>query len=150
MGQLDLWVWWISGAIILAIVEVISLDLVLLMFAGGAAATGLAAAIGAPWWAQIGVFVVVSTLLLLLLRPWLLVHLKGRVDLEQTNVHGYVGKPATTISAVDATGGRAKLMGEVWTARSATGEVIPSGTPVLVTAIDGATAVVTPGPAGQL
>ncbi|GAA2247460.1 NfeD family protein [Rarobacter faecitabidus] len=142
MGHIDLWVWWVSAAIILALVEVISLDLVLLMFAGGAASAGLAQALGAPWWAQIAVFIAVSAVLLLTLRPWLLVHLRGRVQLQDTNVHAYAGKPATAVTPVDASGGRVKLLGEVWTARTDDSQTIPPGAQVIVTKIDGATAVV--------
>ncbi|SNS44629.1 Membrane protein implicated in regulation of membrane protease activity [Micrococcales bacterium KH10] len=146
MGEIDLWVWWISAAILLALAEVISLDLVLLMFAGGAAAAGLVDVLGGPWWAQVIAFIVVSGGLLLALRPWLLHHLKRRTSLEHTNVDAYAGREAHTVTAVDGTGGRVKLLGEVWTARSLSDETFQPGTKVLIARIEGATAVVTAAP----
>ena len=61
------WYWWIGGALLLVVVEMVSLDLVLIMFAGGAIAAGIASALGLGLVGQIVVFGVVSTLLLLAL-----------------------------------------------------------------------------------
>lgn len=138
------WLWWVGGALALGILEMLSLDLVLVMFAGGALAGALAYALGAPVAIQILVAGVTSVVLLVTLRPWLLRHLKGRVDLPETNAAALVGRPAVVVSTVDGTTGRVKLVGEVWTARTADGGSLPPGTPVTVTRIDGATAVVGP------
>ena len=48
------------------------------------------------------------------------------------------------VAAVDVASGRVKLEGEVWSARTESGVVLPAGAPVTVTRIDGATAVVVP------
>lgn len=141
------WLWWVGGALVLGILEMLSLDLVLVMFAGGALAGGLAYALGAPVAVQILVAALTSIVLLLTLRPWLLRHLKGRVDLPETNAAALVGRQAVVVSTVDGTTGRVKLVGEVWSARTADGGSLPPGTPVTVTKIDGATAVVGPAPA---
>ncbi|MBO0925571.1 NfeD family protein [Cellulomonas sp. zg-ZUI199] len=138
------WLWWVGGALTLGILEMISLDLVLVMFAGGALAGGLAYALGAPVAVQILVAAVTSTVLLLTLRPYLLRHLRSRVDLPETNAAALVGRPAVVVATVDGTAGRVKLVGEVWSARTADGGSLPPGTAVTVTKIDGATAVVTP------
>ncbi|GIG39534.1 NfeD family protein [Cellulomonas phragmiteti] len=138
------WLWWVGGALTLGILEMLSLDLVLVMFAGGALAGALAYALGAPLAVQIVVAALTSTILLVTLRPWLLRHLKGRVDLPETNAAALVGRPAVVVSTVDGTTGRVKLVGEVWTARTADGGALPPGTAVTVTKIDGATAVVSP------
>jgi len=138
------WLWWVGGALALGILEMLSLDLVLVMFAGGALAGALAYALGAPVAIQILVAGITSVVLLVTLRPWLLRHLKGRVDLPETNTAALVGRPAVVVSTVDGTTGRVKLVGEVWSARTADGGSLPPGTPVTVTRIDGATAVVGP------
>ncbi|MBO3086980.1 NfeD family protein [Cellulomonas dongxiuzhuiae] len=138
------WLWWVGGALTLGILEMLSLDLVLVMFAGGALAGALAYALGAPVAVQILVAALTAIILLATLRPWLLRHLKGRVDLPETNAAALVGRPATVVSTVDGTTGRVKLVGEVWTARTADGGSLPPGTAVTVTKIDGATAVVSP------
>lgn len=141
------WLWWVGGALALGILEMLSLDLVLIMFAGGALAGAVAFALGAPLAVQILVAAVTSTVLLMALRPWLLRHLKGRVDLPETNSAALVGRQAVVVSTVDSTSGRVKLVGEVWSARTADGGSLPPGASVTVTRIDGATAVVSPAPA---
>ncbi|UZN01647.1 NfeD family protein [Cellulomonas sp. S1-8] len=138
------WLWWVGGALTLGILEMISLDLVLIMFAGGALAGGLAYALGAPVAVQILVAAATSVILLATLRPWLLRHLRGRGPLPETNAAALVGRDAVVVSMVDGTAGRVKLAGEVWSARTADGGSLPPGSAVTVTKIDGATAVVSP------
>lgn len=137
------WIWWLGAALLLAVVEILSLDLVLVMFAGGALVGGLLAALGAPFWLQVLGFAATSGLLLLALRPWLLTFLRKRVPLVETNAAGYVGRTAVVVSEVTERMGRVKLSGEVWSARTEEDEVVPVGEEVLVVRIEGATAVVT-------
>lgn len=138
------WLWWLGAALVLAIAEELSLGLVLLMFSGGALAAAVAAGLHAPVVVQVIVAVVVSGLLLFTLRPWLLKHLRRRQRLVETNVHALVGRHAVAVTDVAASGGRVKIGGEVWTARTGPDVRITTGTPVRVTRIDGATAVVEP------
>jgi membrane protein implicated in regulation of membrane protease activity len=137
------WMWWLGAALLLIAIEVMTVDLVLLMFAGGAVAAGIANLLGASLPVQIVLFAVVSVLLLVSLRPWLLRHLRARVPLVETNAAAQVGRPAIAVQDVDVHGGRVKLFGEVWSARAAReGVVFPVGAEVRVVRIDGATAVV--------
>lgn len=137
------WVWWLGGALLLGVAEILSLDLVLLMFAGGAlGAVGLAL-LGVPLWGQIVGFAVVSTLLLFALRPWLLRHLRHRVPLVETNAAAHVGRHAVALDEVSERSGRVKLAGEVWTARTENDEELDEGAEVRVVRIAGATAIVT-------
>jgi len=137
------WLWWLGAALLLIAIEVMTVDLVLLMFAGGAIAAGIANLLGASLAVQIVVFAVVSVLLLVSLRPWLLRHLRDRVPLVETNAAAQVGRPALVVQDVDVHGGRVKLSGEVWSARAARdGVVYPVGAELRVVRIDGATAVV--------
>ena len=137
------WLWWLGGALLLAIGEVLSVNLVLLMFAGGALAGALAAALDAPVVVQAIVAFVTAVVLLGALRPWLLERLRRRTPLVETNVSALVGRDGVAVTALSADGGRAKIGGEVWTART-TGARVSSGAPVRVARIDGATAVVEP------
>ena len=137
--------WWIAIAVVLALIEVISLDLVLFMLAGGALAGAGMAALGTPVWAQILVALVVAVLLLATLRPWLLRNWRERTTFVETNAAAHVGRTAQVVSIVDAANGRVKLEGEVWSARAAATDMqIPEGANVRVVRIDGATAVVEP------
>lgn len=135
--------WWFIGAMVLGIAEIFTLDLMLIMLAGGAIAAGGAALLGAPVWLSIVVFCIVSALLLFTLRPYLLKFLKVRQGVVETNAAGLVGKAARAIDDITATSGRVKLAGEVWSARIAEGgTVVSEGSEVTVVAIQGATAIV--------
>ena len=63
------WLWWIGLALALGVIELLTVDLTFLMLAGGAAAAGVAGALGAPLWVQLVVGVVVAVLLMVLVRP---------------------------------------------------------------------------------
>lgn len=143
MSQMNAWLWWVGGATLLAIAEILSLDLILLMLAVGALAGAGAALLGAGVAVQIVTATVMSVLLLFALRPWLLRHLRQRVPLVETNAAALVGRPAIVVATTTELGGRVKLAGEVWSARAAVDDVTyPPGAEVRVTSIDGATAVV--------
>ena len=60
---------WLGLAVVLAVVEIFSLDLVLLMFALGAVGGSIAAGFGAPLWLAILIFTVVSVAFLYFVRP---------------------------------------------------------------------------------
>ncbi|MFC4556441.1 NfeD family protein [Georgenia faecalis] len=141
------WLWWLGAALVLGVVEMLTVDLIFLMFAGGAlAATGVGL-LGAPFWAQILTFSVVSTILLAAVRPWALRRMGRNAPGELTNVAAHVGRTAEVVTDVTDRAGRVKLVGEVWSARAAEpGLVLPTGTTVRVVRIEGATAVVAPVP----
>jgi membrane protein implicated in regulation of membrane protease activity len=136
------WVWWLGAVLLLGVVEMLTVDLVLAMFAGGAIVAAVLAALGAPLWGQIIGFAVTSTLLLFALRPWLLRHLRTRVPLVETNSAAHVGRVAVVVQPVTEHSGRVKLAGEVWSARTDDRSTIEVGDEVSVLMIDGATAVV--------
>ncbi|GEA90213.1 membrane protein [Cellulomonas cellasea] len=143
VSQMNAWLWWVGGATLLAIAEILSLDLILLMLAAGALAGAGAALLGADVAVQIITAIVASVLLLFALRPWLLRHLRQRTPLVETNAAALVGRPAIVVATTTELGGRVKLAGEVWSARTAAEDVTyPPGAEVRVTSIDGATAVV--------
>ena len=138
------WLWWVGIALVLGILEMVSVALVLVMLAGGALAGALTAALGASLELQVVVAAVVSVVLLATLRPWLLRHWRDRVPLTETNASGYVGRAAQVVSTVTDTEGRIKLGGVVWSARTAAGTRIEPGQDAVVVRIEGATAVIAP------
>ena len=76
-------------------------------------------------------------------RPVFVVPLPGW-PLPRIEPAALVGEPAVALARVDADGGRVKIGGEEWTARSYTeDEVIEPGKRVVVVEIRGATALVT-------
>ncbi|KQX75936.1 MULTISPECIES: NfeD family protein [Aeromicrobium] len=136
------WATWLGLAVVLAVVEMLSLDLVLLMFAVGALAAAAAAGLGAPIWITLPIFAIVSLLLLFLVRPSVVAKLHAGPTLQTGHVN-LVGATAVVVEPVDGRSGRIQLRGELWSARAAHDLVFDTGDDVLVTQIDGATAVVT-------
>lgn len=137
--------WWFVAALVLGITEIFTLDLTLLMLAGGALAGGAAALLGAPLWLSAVIALVVAGLLLFALRPWLLRSLKARGKVIETNAAALVGREAKTLGVVTEDKGRIKLAGEVWSARTEDDAAeIAEGAEVTVLRIEGATAIVEP------
>ena len=135
------WALWVGLALILGIIETTPLDLVFLMLAVGAAGGAVAAALGAPFLVQALVAIAVSVAMLGVVRPIAKRHLHQPIT-ERTGVAALVGRRAIVLERVDGTGGRVKLAGEVWSARSYDGSVIEAGANVDVVEIQGATALV--------
>ena len=136
------WLIWLIVAAVLAGAETLSLDLVLIMCAGGAAAGGIAAAAGAPPAVQVAVAVSGALALLLVVRPVAKRHLLGS-GTARMGVEALIGTQAIVTSKVDAKDGRVRLGGSEWSARAYDQtQVIPVGSSVQVIEIKGATALV--------
>ena len=137
------WALWLTVFLAFAAVEMLTLDLFFIMLGGGALAALVADFAGADLWLQIVVFCVVSLLMIAFVRPVTLKHLhKGSAE-QRTNVDRLIGETALVMEAVSATGGRVKIGGDIWSARSDSGN-LTEGQRVIVAAIEGATAVVAP------
>lgn len=95
-------------------------------------------------WLHLLVAVVVAVALLGLLRPELLKRLHKGPG-YRSSIDKMVGSTGRSLREITASGGEAKINGEVWSARSYDGEPIAEGVEVEVFEIDGATAVVYPG-----
>lgn len=138
------WVGWAGAGVLLAIAELLSLDLVLLMLAVGAFAGAFTSVVGGPLALAIVVAIATSVGMLYFVRPSLIRRLHGGPELT-TGTAALVGTHAVVLDTVGRAGGRVKLAGEVWTARSFDPSVeMQPGTEVAVLEIDGATAVVFP------
>jgi membrane protein implicated in regulation of membrane protease activity len=134
---------WLVFALGLAGAEALTGDMFLLMLSGGAlAAAGSSWLLDWPVWADGAVFLVVSVLLLLLVRPALRRKLTAGKGLPEP-VKALEGKSALVLDRVAQHEGQVKLDGEVWTARPYNdNDVYEPGDHVTVMHIDGATAVV--------
>ena len=134
---------WLIAAGVLAIAEVLSLDLILIMCAGAAGVTAGAAALGASVALQVVVFAVVAVGLLFLVRPVAQRHMLRSTPHTATGIEALVGKKAVVLRTVDAHNGLVKLHGEEWSARSFDPhQVFEVGRTVAVMEIKGATALV--------
>src|SRR5699024_10545252 len=130
---------------VLGVVEMLTVDLLFLMLAGGAVAAALAGALGLPFVVQLLVAAVVAVLLLFVVRPCALAKLKSSPPEAKTGVDAQIGRSATVASDVTERAGRVKQRCVGWTARfGQPGVILPTGSPVTVLRIEGATAIVGP------
>ena len=139
---MDEWVIWLIVAVAFAVGEVLTLSFFLGPFAVGALVAALVSALGVGLVGSGIVFLVVSTLALLTLRPVARRHLRQPAALR-TGTAALVGRTATVVEEVSGGAGCVKLEGEVWTARPFDDDaVIEAGRRVHVIEIRGATALV--------
>jgi membrane protein implicated in regulation of membrane protease activity len=134
---------WLIFALVLAGAEALSGHMFLLMLGGGAlAASATSWLLDWPVWADGTVFLIVSVLLLVLVRPALRRRLTPAQGLPM-GIEALEGKSALVLDRVAHDAGQVKLDGQVWTARPLNdGDVYEPGESVTVMHIDGATAVV--------
>jgi membrane protein implicated in regulation of membrane protease activity len=134
--------WLIAGGLFAA-GEMASLDLVLLMFAGGALGGMTVALLGGAVALQLIAFVVVSAGLLVLIRPVAKRHLVDRTPEQIDGVAVFVGRTAVVSERVDGSSGRVRLGHDEWSARTQLdGEVYDVGDEVRIVQIEGPIAYV--------
>jgi membrane protein implicated in regulation of membrane protease activity len=139
LGGFD-WVAWLGLAVVLGIIEVTSLDLTFAMLAAGAVAAAGTALVTDNLLIQALVAIVVSIAGLAVVRPVALRHVRTPLAIR-TGTAALIGERALVLAPVDRDGGRVKVKGEVWSARTYDphAAVIEAGRSV---EIDGATALV--------
>lgn len=131
---------WIVLIIIFAVLEIATVGLTSIWFAGGALAALLAYAVGLGVIWQFLIFIAVSLLLLCFTRPWAIKYFKPH--LTKTNYEGAIDQNVCLTETVDNIKGTgtAVLKGQEWTARAyEEGKVFEAGTIVKVKEIRGVT-----------
>lgn len=120
-------IFWTAAIIFFMVLEAATAGLASIWFALGGVAALLTAWFRGPIWLQVVWFIAVSVAALLLTRPLAKKFINARK--EPTNADraiGHIGIVTETVDNIAATGA-VKLDGQVWTARSADGEVIAMG-----------------------
>jgi membrane protein implicated in regulation of membrane protease activity len=136
------WQSWLIAALLLAAFEMATLDFTLLMMAVGAGVGCILAALGFNVVVQVLGAVITAVALLAFVRPPIVRRLH-RAPTLHSGTAGLVGTSGLVLERVTAYGGRVKLSGEVWSARTVDeSQVIEPGSKIAVADIDGATAVV--------
>src|SRR3954470_3350119 len=111
-----LWAGWLALAVALGALELISLDLFLIMLAGGAVVGGVVALLGGPIALQIVLGLISAVALLGVIRPGVVRRLHSGPTLR-TGAEALIGKRATVLRELSSrTPGRVKIGGEEWTA----------------------------------
>lgn len=138
-------VYWLIGAAVLLLIEMITISLTSIWFAGGALAAALVSVLSPNMMIQIVVFIIVSVVLLALTRPMAVKYVNTKV--EKTNVDALVGRRCKVAETVDPENSTGKIIiNDVeWRVRPADGEsVIPKGTEVKIKKISGVKLIVEP------
>jgi membrane protein implicated in regulation of membrane protease activity len=144
MGGLMWWLLWLAAAVLLGVVESLTLTLVFGLLAGAALAAAVAAGLGASVPIQLLAFAVTAGVGLVAVRPVAKRHL-ALPPVSREGSDALIGRSAVVTREVSATGGLVHLSGEDWSARPYDEDlVIPPGVRVDVFEIDGATALVHP------
>lgn len=135
---------WTGLLVAFTIGEGVTVGLTSIWFAAGSLAALICALLGGPLWLQIVLFVVISALCLLAIRPLARRYLNNKV--EPTNADRIIGNEAMVTEAIDnlQAAGAVRVGGVIWTARSEDGASIPAGTLVRVLRIEGVKVFVAP------
>lgn len=134
---------WVILLVALVVIEVATMGLTTIWFAGGALVATILAALHLPSYIQIAAFIVISVVLLMFTRPLAMRYFNK--DRIKTNAESIVGKKAIVTGAIDniKAQGRVTVSGMEWTARSVSDEVtIPEGSIVTIVAISGVKLIV--------
>ena len=129
---------WLIIAILLVIFEICSATFGAICFAIGAGFSALAAGLGLNLTWQIVIFAVVSLLIFIFLRPFMLKFLDRKSKDVKTNADALLGRTAIVSERIDATQhtGRVAVDGDDWKAVSADGSLIEKGAEVEIIKMD--------------
>ncbi len=129
---------WLIVFVACVAIEIVTMGLTTIWFAGGSLMAAVVSAIGAPLWLQLILFFGVSLLLLYLTRPIAVKYFNK--DRVKTNAESLVGQQAIVISEIDNLQGigQVTVNGQEWTARNARGnERLSVGSVVYIRTISG-------------
>ena len=129
---------WLIILVVLVVIEIFTLGLTTIWFAGGALVAIAVAALGGPVWLQVLTAVIVSAVLLFFTRPVAVKYFNR--DRERTNAESLVGRQAIVTGEINNLQGigQVAVNGMEWTAWTITdGQVIKTGEVVAIRGING-------------
>lgn len=134
---------WIVLLVMFVMVELLTMGLTTVWFAGGSLVGLLLAVLGAPLWAQIIAALVVSIILVLTTRPIAIKYFNK--DRQRTNAESLIGHVAVVMTPINNLEGvgLVNVGGQEWSARSDDDNVIiPEGSVVEILSISGVKLIV--------
>ena len=110
--------YWLIAFVVLLIVEIFTMGLTTIWFAGGALLAWLAAMLGCGIGIQIVVFAAASIILLVLTRPYAVKYFNK--DRVKTNAESLIGQYAVVVEDIDTLKalGRVEVQGLEWAAKT--------------------------------
>ena len=133
---------WLCALFAFALVEAVTLQLICIWFAVSDLIVLIVSLFGVPVWAQITIFCLCTAALLYFTRP--LVRRLTSGPRARTNADRVLDMAAVVVAEInnDQARGQVKVNGQIWTARSLSGNVLPLGEKVVVRAIEGVKVIV--------
>ena len=141
---IDAWIVWLIVMAIFIVVEfVTTFQLVTIWFAAGALCALIVSFAGAGLFWQIAIFVFVSLLLLIVVLKFKPFD-KQKAGVTPTNSDRTIGQKGIVTQEVNVMEGvgQVKVLGQIWSATSSVGDIIPVGERVVVKNISGVKLVV--------
>lgn len=128
---------WLILLAVLILIEIITLGLTTIWFAGGALVAFIVSLFYDNFALEVCLFVVISLVLLIFTRPIMKKYFNS--TRTKTNYEALIGKEALVTGTIDniRNTGWAVINGLEWSARSVNGEIIEKGTKVVVESISG-------------
>ncbi|EOS26892.1 hypothetical protein C806_00484 [Lachnospiraceae bacterium 3-1] len=130
-------IFWLIVIVVMAIIEIITLGLTTIWFAGGALIAFIASLLGVNLLVQSILFVVISVILLAVTRPLAVEFFN--TNRTKTNAESLIGKTAVVLQEIDnlRAKGMVSVDGQEWSARSVQDKIIPNETQVEIVEISG-------------
>ncbi|HEY4536007.1 MAG TPA: NfeD family protein [Enteractinococcus sp.] len=144
----NFWSFWLIMMLLLISVQVMTGELTFLLIAVGALTAVVADVLGAPLYAQIIIFAVVSIASLIWLRSFDTKRRRNDSGPSPWSVNRYVGRVGEVTEEVTSSAGMVRIGTEIWSARTYGPGPIPAETPVVIQQIEGAIVWVAPRPEG--
>lgn len=134
--------YWLIGVVALLVIELLTMGLTTIWFAGGALAAFVVTLLGGGRWIQIIVFVIVSFVLLFVTRPIAAKYFNKQR--EKTNTDSLIGQEAKVTERIDNFNQQGIVMvnGLEWSARTEDDSVIEEGAKVFIQEISGVKLIV--------
>lgn len=133
---------WLIVFVVFAALELVSVGMTCIWFAVGALAACVTSLFTGNWIIQSIVFIIVTVLFLLFLRPLAVKYVDNKT--EKTNVDSIIGRTAKVVTEIDNVNAKGMVVidGVEWTARSKDDRVIPKETLVEVVEVSGVKVIV--------
>lgn len=143
LANISLTMFWLIVLVVLVVIELLTMGLTTIWFAGGALVATIAAVFNTPFFVQVILFLVVSVVLLFFTRPLAVKYFNK--DRVRTNAESLVGRQAIVISEIDNLQGigQVNVGGMEWSARTRIDGIrLPVGTVTTILGINGVKLIV--------
>lgn len=132
---------WLGVVLLLSVIEIATTDLITIWFIASGIITLILSFFDIPFVAQVGIFVLLGTVLLITTRKTLTEKLNK--NKQKTNLDRVVGMEGIVTEKINKHNpGEVKVDGKKWTAISANGKNIGEGKTVKIIKIDGVKLIV--------